>query len=411
VSLKNVLAVALGIMSAIGGFVDIGDLVFNTQAGAIFGFQLLWVVVIGVVGIIVYSEMCGRVAAVAKRPVFDLVRERTGFGPGLATLIASEVVNLMTCAAEVGGMAICFQLLSGLPYRLLIPLAVVALAVASWVLPFRWIERVFGYLGLGLLVFAVAAIKLQPDWGQVAHGFVPGSHSGGSLMVYLYFVVGLLGAAMTPYEVYFYSSGVVEDRWGLKDLQLNKVTAMIGYALGGLLSCALMIVSAVLFLPTGISPQFLGTPALAAEHAFGQVGLLLALVGIIFAVGGAAIETSFAGAYNLAQFFGWRWGKKERPARASRFTLSWLVIFALALLVVMTGYDPVKLTEYSVIFSVVALPLTYLPILLIANDRAYMGENVNGKLANVFGSFYFVVILAIAVAAIPLMLLTNGGQG
>jgi manganese transport protein len=254
VSLKNVLAVALGIMSAIGGFVDIGDLVFNTQAGATFGFQLLWVVVIGVVGIIVYSEMCGRVSAVAKRPVFDLVRERTGFGAGLATLIASEVVNLMTCAAEVGGVAICLQLLSGLPYRLLITLAVLGLGVSSWVLPFRWIERVFGYLGLGLLVFAVAAIKLHPDWGQVAHGFVPGSHSGGSLLVYLYFVVGLLGAAMTPYEVYFYSSGVVEDRWGLKDLRLNQVTAIIGYSLGGLLSFALMIVSAVLFLPRGISP-------------------------------------------------------------------------------------------------------------------------------------------------------------
>jgi manganese transport protein len=230
-------------------------------------------------------------------------------------------------------------------------------------------------------------------------------------MVYLYFVVGLLGAAMTPYEVYFYSSGVVEDRWGLKDLRLNKVTAMIGYTLGGSLSFALMIVSAVLFLPRGISPQFLGTPALAAEHAFGQVGLLLALVGILFAVGGAAIETSFAGGYNLAQFFGWRWGKKERPARASRFTLSWLLIFALALLVVMTGYDPVKLTEYSVIFSVVALPLTYLPILLVANDHAYIGANVNGKLANFLGGLYFVIILVIAVAAIPLMLLTNGGQG
>ena len=61
------------------------------------------------------------------------------------------------------------------------------------------------------------------------------------------------------------------------------------------------------------------------------------------------------------------------------------MIFALALLVVMTGYDPVKLTEYSVIFSVVALPLTYLPILLVANDRAYMGAHVNGKLANVLG--------------------------
>ena len=79
---KQFLQIALGILSAIGGFVDIGDLVFNTQAGATFGFQLMWVVVIGVVGIIVYSEMCGRVAAISRRPVFDLVRERVGFGAG-----------------------------------------------------------------------------------------------------------------------------------------------------------------------------------------------------------------------------------------------------------------------------------------------------------------------------------------
>ncbi len=410
-NLKSILAIALGIMSAIGGFVDIGDLVFNTQAGATFGYQLLWVVVIGVVGIIVYSEMCGRVSAVSKRPVFDLVRERAGFGAALGTLIASEIVNLMTCAAEVGGVAICFQLLSGLPYRLLIPLAVLALVVCSWVLPFAWLERVFGYAGLGMLVFAVAAIKLHPDWGGVAHGFVPGAHAGGSLSVYLYFVVGLLGAAMTPYEVYFYSSGAVEDQWGIKSLRLNTVTATIGYALGGFLSFALMIVAAVLFLPRGISPAFVGTPALAAEHELGQIGLVLAIVGILFAVGGAAIETSFAGAYNLSQFFGWRWGKKERPAAASRFTLSWLIIFGLALAVVMTGYDPVKLTEYSVIFSVVALPLTYLPILLIANDRTYMGAHVNGKLANALGVLYFGMILVISVAAIPLMVMTNGGQG
>lgn len=410
-SLKNVLAVALGILSAIGGFVDIGDLVFNTQAGATFGYQLLWVVVVGVVGIIVYSEMCGRVAAVAKRPVFDLVRERAGFGAGLGTLIASGVVNLLTCAAEIGGVAICLQLLSDLPYRLLIALALLGLVVVSWALPFEWIERVFGYLGLCLLVFAVAAIKLHPDWGMVAHGFVPGHHTGGSLSVYLYFVVGLLGAAMTPYEVYFYSSGAVEDGWGLSELGLNKVTAMIGYGLGGFLSFSLMIVAGALFLPQSIDPQFLGTPALAAAHAFGKVGLLLALVGILFAVGGAAIETSFSGAYNTAQFFGWRWGKKERPAAASRFTLWWVVIFALAALVVMTGYDPVKLTEYSVIFSVVALPLTYLPILLIANDRSYMGSKTNGRLANVLGAVYFIVIIAIALAAIPLLLITNGGQG
>ena len=63
--MKNIFGVALGILAAIGGFVDIGDIVFNVAAGATFGYQLLWAVVIGVGGIITYAEMCGRVAAVS----------------------------------------------------------------------------------------------------------------------------------------------------------------------------------------------------------------------------------------------------------------------------------------------------------------------------------------------------------
>ena len=83
----------------------------------------------------------------------------------------------------------------------------------------------------------------------------------------------------------------------------------------------------------------------------------------------------------------------------------------LALVIAETGVDPVLVTEYSVIFSVVALPLTYLPILLIANDPDYMGEHRNGRFANALGWTYFVIILVIAVSAIPLMLITNGGTG
>jgi Mn2+/Fe2+ NRAMP family transporter len=70
--MKKLFQVALGIIAAIGGFVDIGELVFNTQAGADFRFQLLWAVPIGVLGIVVFAEMTGRVAAVSGRPVFDV---------------------------------------------------------------------------------------------------------------------------------------------------------------------------------------------------------------------------------------------------------------------------------------------------------------------------------------------------
>jgi manganese transport protein len=405
----KVFQVALGILAAIGGFVDIGDLVFNVAAGATFGYQLLWVVVVGVVGIIVYSEMCGRVAAVSGKAVFDAVRERLGFRTGLAALISSQVVNLMTLTAEIGGVAICLQLLSGLPYRWLIVLAGVALFIVVWVTSFEWIERIFGYAGLCLLVFAVAAVKLHPAWGAVGEGFLPHMETESPLL-YAFFAVGLLGAAMTPYEVYFYSSGGVEEQWGPKDLGLNKANAMIGYGLGGFLSFALMITGGALFLGEGIDPEFLGTIALGAEIPLGQIGLLLALVGILFAVSGAAIDTLFAGAYNLAQFLGWEWGRYRHPRGAPRFTVTWLVLLVLALGLVMTGVDPVQLTEYAVISSAVALPLTYIPILLVANDRSYMREYVNGRFANTLGLLYLVVILVISIAAIPLMILTNVGQ-
>jgi Mn2+/Fe2+ NRAMP family transporter len=261
-----------------------------------------------------------------------------------------------------------------------------------------------------MLVFAVAAIKARPEWGDVASGFVPGIDTSDTT-VYLFFVVGLLGAATVPYEVYFYSSGAIEERWKPEDLGTNKANAIIGYSLGGLLSLSLMIVAGALFHPLGIAPEALGSAALTAELPLGQIGLLLALVGILFAVSGAAIDTAFSGAYNLAQFLGWEWGKYRKPVDAPRFALTWMAMLVLGFAVVVTGVDPIQVTEYSVIFSVVALPLTYVPILLVANDRAYMGRYLNGRIANAFGIAYLVVILAIAVAAIPLMILSNVGQG
>ncbi len=407
--MNKIFGLALGILAAIGGFVDIGDLVFNTAAGATFGYQLMWVIPVGVVGIVVYSEMCGRVAAVSGKAVFDAVRERLGFKTALGALVSSEVVNLMTLAAELGGVAIALQLLSGLPYRWLLLLAAIGFAVIIWVTSFDWLERLFGYSGLCMLVFAVAAVKLGPDWTKVGKGFIP-HVSANNPVLYAYFVVGLLGAAMTPYEVYFYSSGGIEEGWTAKDIGLNRTNAIVGYGLGGTLSLALMIVGATVFLGPGIAPEHLGSIALGAGDPLGKIGLLLALVGILFAVGGASIDTVFSGAYNLAQFCGWEWGRYRHPRGAPRFAVTWLVLLVLATGIVMTGVDAVVLTEYAVIFSAVALPLTYLPILLVANDESYMGEHRNGRIANGLGIVYLIVIMVIALTAIPLMVLTNVGQ-
>ncbi|HEV7770727.1 MAG TPA: divalent metal cation transporter [Solirubrobacterales bacterium] len=406
--MKAILKVALGVIAALGGFLDIGDLVFNTQAGALYRYDLLWAVALGTIGIAVYAEMCGRVAAVTQRPVFDSIRMRLGFGTGLVALVASTAVNLLTVAAELGGLAIILTLLFDAAFSLFVVLAAIGLVVAVALLPFGGIERIFGYGGLLMLVFVAVAFHQSPDWGDVAHGFVP---SLSSSTLYLYFVVGVVAAALMPYEVHFSSSGAIEEGWTEKSLKENRLNAIVGYALGGILACALVIVSGYLFHPIGVDPGDLGTVALPAQGAFGETGLLLALGGMMFCVGGAAIDSSFSAAYNLAQFLGWEWGRNRGPKKAPRFTASWLVFLFLAVLIVLSGINPVEITEYAVIFAVVALPLTYLPILLIAGDRSFMGGHANGRLSAALGWIYFAVIVVLAIVAIPLLLMTNAGGG
>jgi manganese transport protein len=398
--------IALGILAAIGGFVDIGDLVFTTQAGAVYRYDLLWAVVVGVVGIIFYAEMSGRVAAVTKRPVMNVVRERMGVGWGVVALVAGQVVTIATLAAELGGIGVVLNLAFDVTQPAFIVLGALVLVAVMWVLPFGWIEKVFGYGGLLLLVYLAATFKVDTDWGDVARGFVP--HFEGS-SEYAFFVVGLVAAALMPYEVYFYSSGAVEDGWSKRDLGLNRANSVLGYGIGALLSVALIVTTAGVFAGAQIQPSTLGSTAMAAQVPFGEIGLLLALGGILFAVSGAAIDTAFAGAYNFSQFWGWEWGKHRRPSGAPRFTVAWVILVVVATMLIVTGLDPVVVTEYAVIFSVVALPLTYLPVLLVARDATYMGEHRNGRVASLVGWVYMAVIAVIGVAAIPLLLATTGG--
>jgi len=216
---------------------------------------------------------------------------------------------------------------------------------------------------------------------------------------------------MLPYETYFYASGGIEDRWKPADVTLNRVVVIIGFTLGATLAAALVVVGAEFFKPHSIDPALPGTAALAAGDMFASVGLYVALLGMFFAFAGAAIETALSAAYNLAQFAGWPWGLDKRPREAPRFALAWIVVFVLATAVVMTGIDPVSVVEYSIVFSVVVLPLSYFPVLAVARDRGIMGAYANGPLANVLGWFYLALITVAALAAIPLFVATHAGQG
>ena len=166
--MKKIFAVALGILTAIGGFVDIGDLVTNAvvgvtlRPGARLGRRRRR-------GRHLPVRRDGRPGRGGQRPgdVRDHPRAARARGPGSANLAASFLINLLTLTAEIGGVALALQLASGVGPMLWIPVAAFAVWLVIWRMKFSIMENVAGLLGLTLIVFAVALFLLASGLGRL----------------------------------------------------------------------------------------------------------------------------------------------------------------------------------------------------------------------------------------------------
>jgi hypothetical protein len=167
---------------------------------------------------------------------------------------------------------------------------------------------------------------LHPNWGGLVHQVTaPAIPEEKSAATYWYFAIALFGAAMTPYEVFFFSSGAVEKHWTTKDLGTARLNVIIGVPLGGLLSIAIAACATIVPLPSQIDVTSLSQTVMPVVAAGGKLLVAFAIVGIVAATFGAALETTLSGGYVLAQFLGWPWGKFRRPAEAARFHVVMIV--------------------------------------------------------------------------------------
>lgn len=408
---SRLFAFTLGTLSAVGGFIDIGDLVADAQVGARFGLRLAWVTLFTVAGIMCFSEMAGRIAVKTKRPALALARSRLGPRYGLFGLLGSLMVTGLLVMAELAGVAFALQLATGFHYLLWVPVAALLVFVVIWTLPFEMMERLYGVLGLTMLVFVVAVWHLGPDWSELhASATTLSPTPGESWATYLFFAVVLIGAQMTPYEMFFFSSGAVEHRWKPKDLVELRTNVLIGFPLGGILAVAIQVVAYLVFFDAGIHVEEVSQTALPVAVALGKAGLIVAIIGIFAVTFGATLETLFATGYDVSQYFGWSYGKVQAPARASRFTTVILALLLGSTVLALTTVNPITVTIIAVTCSAALLPFLFLPVLLVANDRELMGEMANGRLSNAVGMATIAVSIVVAVLAVPLLVLTKGGS-
>ncbi len=399
--MKKMLEITLGIVTSIGGFLDVGAIATAAQAGAAFGFQLAWVIALGTVCVIFLVEMSGRLAAVSRHTLVDAMRERFGFNFHLIPFSAELIVDVLALGAEIGGVCLALQLLTGISFSWWALPVALALWFLLWRGTFSIVENGTSLFGLITLSFVVGAFVLRPHWRDVGAGFIPSlpTHDHAN---YWFLAVAILGALISPYLFYFYSSGAIEDKWTKKHLGINRAVASLGMGFGSLVSLSVLFVAAMVLQPRGIEVDRYEQAAMMLTQPFGYWGFILFAASLGIACFGAALEVSLDLGYITAQTFGWNWSENQHPQEDARFSLTYTVFIFLGSLLMVAGIDPLKLTIFTMALTAAILPLVIAPFLIIMNDRNYLGEHRNGWISNTVVIFIIVLTFVLALVAIPL---------
>jgi Mn2+/Fe2+ NRAMP family transporter len=407
--MKKWLGITLGILTAIGGFVDVGAVATSGEAGAKFGLALVWAMLLGTAAIVLLVEMSGRFASVAKKPYAAAIREHFGFKFYLLPLATELIADSILLTAELGGVAIAMSLFTGITWRYLVYVAAFLVWLMAWRAPFKVIENAPSLLGLATLSFVVGIAVLggpsRQLWPTLWHPQI----KQGELAEYLYLSAAILGAIISPYLLFFYSSGAREEHWSRRSLAVNRATAMVGMGLGSLVSIALIVLSAMVLQPLHMSASTLGEVGIGLARPLGRAGGLLFATALFATCLGAALEVVLAVSYNVAQGFGWEWGEEKRPVEAARFNLALTAFLLVAVVISVLGLDPLQLALYASAIVALFLPITLSPFLVIMNDRRYLGDKTNGRFANYATLVVLVIAFVVAIVSLPLMIMSGGG--
>ena len=393
--MKKIFDVALGIVTGIGGFLEVGSITTAAQAGASFGYRLAWAVAIGAFGLIVLSEMSGRLAAVSGRTLADAMRERFGFRFFVIPLVVVLLVSFLVLASELGGVALALQMATNVSLRWWVLIVTVVAWALLWKGTFSIIE--YGTAGLGLVALAFV----------VAGGLVP-TQPADDRAHYWFLAVSILGASISPYLYFFYSSGSIEDEWDVTYLKMNRVVAGLGNALGGLLALAVLVVAARVFLPRGIEVERGEQLAMLLSSPLARWGFAFFIMALGVNCFGAATEIALSCAYLIAQGLGWEWGEDAHPKRHARYSLAYTVLLFLAAVPMAAGVDPLKLTNVSMALTAASLPVTVIPMIVLMNDEALLHEHTNKWAGNAALAVLALLSVVLLVAALPLQLMGGG---
>lgn len=389
-----------------------------SQAGAGFGFGLLWAFPIMFPLLLAVQESCARIGAITGQGLAAVIKEHYSRGLLLMSVGLVVVANTINIGADLGAMAVTTQLFLPLPFALLAVLYAVIIVLLVIYIPYRRYAQILKWLALTLIAYPITTFLVGQDWGMILrHTFTFGTEFTFETMMIL---VGMLGTTISPYLFFWDTSEVVEEeiakhnrsqigedpRATKRFLSHLRIDNFVGMALASVTAWFIVIACASTLYQSGITEIDSAADAARAleplVQSFPNAGFIAKLIFSVGIIGlGLLAVPVLAGSssYAVSEALGWKEGLYRKFGQAKGFYLIITLATLAGLLMNFLGIDPIKALIYTAVFNgIAAIPLLYM-IARVGNNATIMGEYKNGPLSNIFVRLTLVV-MTFAVGAL-----------
>ena len=378
---------------------DAGGILTYSQAGAQYGYKLLWTLIPITIALIVVQEMCARMGVVTGKGLSDLIREEFGLRMTFVIMLLLVLVNFGNVIAEFSGIAGSVQLF-GISKYISVPLC----ALAVWFLVvkgnYKSVEKIFLVASVFYVCYIVAGVMAQPAWhAALAETVKLPERAIWSDHNYIYMVVGVIGTTISPWMQFYMQASVVEKGISIKQYKATRLDVIVGSIFSDVVAWFIIVACAATLYVHGV--RNITDPSQAADA---MKPLAARFASILFAAGlfnasfFAASVLPISTAYSVCEGLGFESGVDKRFTQAPFFYLLYsLLIVAGAAVVLIPNFPLVTMTILSQVLNGVLLPFVLYFMLKLINKKELMGKHTNTRWFNVIAWATTVIVVGLSL--------------
>jgi NRAMP (natural resistance-associated macrophage protein)-like metal ion transporter len=381
---------------------DSGGILTYSQAGAQYGYALLWTMIPITLALIVVQEMCARMGVVTGKGLSDLIREEFGLRITVVMMALLVLVNFTNVITEFIGIAGSLHLFHVSKF-ISVPIS----AVLVWFLvvrgDYKQVEKIFLIASVVYIAYIFAGVLSQPSWHDALLATVQMPRRSMWTSDYIYMAIGVVGTTIAPWMQFYLQSSIVEKGIRVKDYAASRLDVIVGSFFTDIVAWFIVVACAATLFVHGLGAiQVPSDAADAMRPLAGNYAFVLFAFGLFNASLFAASILPLSTAYTVCEGLGLESGVDKSFKEAPFFYWLYTLLIAGGAIAVLALPDSqlVSMAILSQVLNGILLPVVIVLMLILINRKDLMGEHVNSRLFNVIAWATSLIVIGLNVALI-----------